>query len=136
MDQLYAQADALKVQIQQTEANTEMAKQEIQELHLPLQLNAKTMQQLATKAETQINMVFGTVPVHIGEAAVIGIVAEIDALLQGWQQAVMTFNELKASAFSKVPELGPLFWKQTESAQQEQGTGSGGEMEIETVTCN
>ena len=109
LDQLYAQADALEVQIQQTEANSVMAKKSNRELCQPLQLSTNTMQQLAAEAKTQISSVFETVPAPVREAVVTKIAAEIDALLQGWQQVVTTFNELKASAFSKVPELGPLF---------------------------
>ena len=56
---------------------------------------------------------------HVEEAAVTKIAAETDALLQGWQQAMTTFNELKATTFSKVSELGPLFGQQAEDAQQE-----------------
>lgn len=113
-----------------------MAKKEIQELLQPLQINTRTMQQLVDEAGTQISTVFGVVPTNVREEAVTKIATETDALLQGWQQAMVTFNELKASALSKVPELGPLFEQQNEGAQQEQGTGFGGAMEVETVICD
>ena len=64
---------------------------------------------MAAEAGTQINRVFSIVPADVGEEAITKITTETDALLQGWQQAVVTFHELKASALSKVPELGPLF---------------------------
>lgn len=96
-----------------------MAKQAIRELRQSLQISPQTMQQLATESGTQISTVFGVVPMNIGEEAVTKITTETNALLQGWQQAMTTFNKLKASVLSKVPDLGPLFGQQNEGAQQE-----------------
>ena len=73
---------------------------------------------------------------HIEEVVVTKIAAEMDSLVQGWQQAMTTFNELKATVFSKVPELGPLFGQQAEGTQREHGTGSSRAMEIEIVICD
>ena len=69
---------------------------------------------MASEVDTQINTVFGVVPPNVGEEVVTKITAETDELMQGWQQAMATFQELKASALNKVPELGPLFGKQGE----------------------
>ena len=61
-----------------------MAKRVIRELHLPLQFSARTMQQLAAEAETQISTMFGAVPAHVEEAVVTKISKETNSLLQGW----------------------------------------------------
>ena len=91
---------------------------------------------MASKAGNQVNTVFGVVLGNVGEEAITKIMMEMDTLLQGWQQAVVTFQELKSLALTKVPDLGPFFGQQGEGAQEEQGTGSGGPMEVETVQDN
>lgn len=62
-----------------------MAKQVIRELCLLLQRSTRTMQQLAVDVETQISMVFGTVPAHVEDETVIKISVETNSLVQGWQ---------------------------------------------------
>ena len=79
---------------------------------------------------------FRAIPVHVKEAIVTKIAEETDSLLQGWKQAMSTFTKLKAIAFRRVLELGPLFEQHAEGAQREQGTRSSGAMEIETVICD
>ena len=119
------------------------AKRIICELRPCLQSSARAIQQLAAAAETQISTMFGAVPMPIEEATITKLVEETDSLIQGWQQAVLDFTELRATTFRRVPELGPLFeqplggaqqeWAQDEGTQAEQGTGSSREMEVETV---
>ena len=117
LDQLYAQADELETQIQKTKANSAKAKRFIRELHPPLQNSARMMQQLVAEAETQISTMFRVVPAPLEEFVVTKITEDTDSLLQGWQQAVSAFTDLKATAFRRVPELGPLFEQPTEGTQ-------------------
>ena len=63
---------------------------------------------------------FGVVLAPVVEDAATKLAEETDLLIQGWQQAVSYFNELRATAFHRVPELGPLFEKPLEDAQQGQ----------------
>ena len=98
----------LEVQIQRIEETSTVAKQEIWELRQPVKISAQMMQELAFEAATQVNTVFGVVPAIARDEVVTKITAETDALLQGWQQAIETFQELKALALNKVPELGPF----------------------------
>ena len=106
------------------------------------------MQQLAVEAEIHLSTMFGDVPAPLEEAVITKIAEDTDSLLQGWQQVVSAFTELKSTAFRRVSELGPLFEQpaQTEGAQREQaqaegtqceqGMGSSEAMEIEIVICD
>ena len=80
---MYEQADVLEVQIQQIEENSIAAKQALQELRHPVKISAHTMQQLASKANTQINTVFGNLSPDAGEEVVAKITVETDVLMQG-----------------------------------------------------
>ena len=96
-------------------------------------ISAQKMQQLASEANTQINTMFSDILPDAGEEVFTKITAETNALMQGWQQAMTTFQELKVSDLTKFPELGPLFRHPREGRQAEEDTGSSGPMEVETV---
>ena len=52
LDQLYAKADELEIQMQQTEVDSAAAKQVIREIRPPIRASAESIQQLDAKAET------------------------------------------------------------------------------------
>ena len=56
--------------------------------------------------------------------------------MQGWQQAIDSLWELKASALTKVPEFGPLFGHAEEKEQAKRATDSSGPMETEAAGNN
>jgi len=145
LDQLYAWADELEIQMQQTEADSAAAKHVIREVRPPIRARADSLQQLDAKAKAQLAMLFGAAPPPIDEAAANRFSQEADLLMQEWQQAVAAFTALRDSALRRVPELGPLFEQPSGGAQQErvqgegtaeQSTGASGAMEVETVICD
>ena len=145
LDQLYAQADELEIQMQQTEVDSTAAKKVIREIRSPILAHAESIQQLDAKAKAQLATLFGAVPTTIDEAADTRISEEADLLMQEWQQVVADFTGLRDTALRRVPELGPLFEQPLGGAQQErargkgtaeQSTGTSGAMEVETVICD
>ena len=127
-----------------TEAESATAKHVLREIRPAIRTHADVMHQLDAGAESQLTNLFGAAPTPIDEAATNRIAQDTDLLMQGWQQAVATFTELRDSALRQVPELGPLFEPANGGAQQErvaeegtaeQGAEASGGMEIETVIC-
>jgi len=109
LDPLYAAIDSLKVQIQQMEASLAVEKQALWELRHPVMATAQTMQQLVAQANTQFSNVFSKLPTKVDVEAVTQITAVIETIMQEWQSAVSSFQDLKVTALTKVPEVGPLF---------------------------
>ena len=109
LDQLYAQSDELELHMQQTEADSAVAKHVIREIRPPIRAHANSIQQLDAKAEAQLATLFGAAPTTIDEAAATWISEEADLLMQEWQQAVADFTGLRDTVLRRVPKLGPLF---------------------------
>ena len=91
LDQLYAQAEELEVQIQQIKEHSATAKQYLREIRHSVKTTAQEIQQIAAEANVQISSIFSGLPTFVREKEVAQVITEMDLPMQGWQQAIDSF---------------------------------------------
>ena len=96
----------------------------------------QAIQQISVEAIVQISNVFGSLSTVAVEKEAIQITIEMDLLMKGWQRAIDSFQELKASALTKAPELGPLFGHAEEKEQTKWAIETSGPMETKAAGNN